>query len=417
MADNRIVSSVTLSDSTTPSQRLAVDSSGRASVSVETALPAGTNNIGDVDVASMPATAVEDAAASGGETGVYILGVRNDSATARTSADGDFGSIALDSAGRVGIADLGGSITVDGTVAVSGTVTVDSELPAAAALDDAVSNPTSPIVGAAALVYNGSSWDRMRGDTTNGLDVDVTRVSGTVTVDSELPSAAALADGASNPTTPTVGAASLMYNGTTWDRMRGDTTNGLAVDVTRVSGTVTVDSELPAAAALADAAANPTVPAVGGYLMGFNGTTWDRVRTANTGRLQVDVLSGGGETTPTGVVLVHTTKSALSAGSATTTEHRTSDLSAGTYYLAGTDITSSVPFKGVIQAVVNDSATTIATIFGKAGDTVQWRPADRRYASVTSAAAGGFDGFQVIVTNLDTNDAADTYANFMYQTN
>jgi hypothetical protein len=33
----------------------------------------------------------------------------------------------------------------------------------------------------------------------------------------------------------------------------GDATNGLDVDVTRVQGTVTVDSELPAAAALSDA--------------------------------------------------------------------------------------------------------------------------------------------------------------------
>ena len=36
-----------------------------------------------------------------------------------------------------------------------------------------------------------------------------------------------------------------------------------------------VDTELPAAAALANAAANPTVPTVGADLSGFNGTTWD----------------------------------------------------------------------------------------------------------------------------------------------
>jgi hypothetical protein len=39
-------------------------------------------------------------------------------------------------------------------------------------------------------------------------------------------------------------------------------------------------TELPTAVALADAAANPTVPAVGAYLMGWNGTTWDRVRAS-----------------------------------------------------------------------------------------------------------------------------------------
>jgi hypothetical protein len=81
------------------------------------------------------------------------------------------------------------------------------------------------------------------GDATNGLDVDVTRVQGTVTVDSELASAAALADGASNPTTSVIGSMLQCYNGTTWDRARGDTTNGLDVDVTR--------SALPTGAATA----------------------------------------------------------------------------------------------------------------------------------------------------------------------
>jgi hypothetical protein len=55
----------------------------------------------------------------------------------------------------------------------------------------------------------------------------------------------------------------------------GDATNGLDVDVTRVTGTVTVDSELPAAAALADTTATPTAPAVGAH-----GMLWDNVASA-----------------------------------------------------------------------------------------------------------------------------------------
>lgn len=158
-------------------------------------------------------------------------------------------------------------------------------------------------------VYNGTTWDRARGDVSNGLDVDVTRVQGTVTVDSELAAAAALADAAANPTTASVGAlnvvyngttwdrqrsasgdalaatgipaaGNLVYNGTTWDRVRGDTTNGLDVDVTRVQGTVTVDSELPAAASLTDATANPSTTTVGTAGLLYNGTTWDRQRSA-----------------------------------------------------------------------------------------------------------------------------------------
>src|SRR4051812_46316897 len=75
-----------------------------------------------------------------------------------------------------------------------------------------------------------------------------------------------------------------LYNGTTYDRARGDVANGLDVDVTRVQGTVTttvtgsviVDSELPPAIALSDALSNPTAPAVGAYTTIWNGTTWSR---------------------------------------------------------------------------------------------------------------------------------------------
>lgn len=38
----------------------------------------------------------------------------------------------------------------------------------------------------------------------------------------------------------------------------------------------TVNTELPAAAALADATANPTAPAVGAHILLWNGTNWDR---------------------------------------------------------------------------------------------------------------------------------------------
>jgi hypothetical protein len=151
-------------------------------------------------------------------------------------------------------------------------------LPAAAVLADAAANPTLTGIGSYLIGYNGTTWDRLRSTTANGLAVDVTRVTGTVTVDTELAAAAAQADAVANPTIPNVGAFLSGYNGTTWDRLRSSTANGLVVDVSRVQGTVTADTELPAAAALADAAANPTSPIVGDALLSFNGTTWDRSR-------------------------------------------------------------------------------------------------------------------------------------------
>ena len=68
---------------------------------------------------------------------------------------------------------------------------------------------------------------------------------GDVTV-TELPVAGALADGAANPTTTAVGTHPSVFNGTTWDRLRGDTANGADVDVTRlpalVAGSATIGS-------------------------------------------------------------------------------------------------------------------------------------------------------------------------------
>jgi hypothetical protein len=121
-----------------------------------------------------------------------IAGVKTQRVKITLGADGvNDGDVA--SGNPMPVGDGGGSLTTDtpqlpaalvggrldvnvgaGSVAVAGTV--DTELPAAAALADGAGNPTTPTVGAAALVYNGATWDRARGDTANGLDVDVTRL-------------------------------------------------------------------------------------------------------------------------------------------------------------------------------------------------------------------------------------------------
>lgn len=109
---------------------LVVDSSGRA------------KTIADVN--TLPGTVVEDTASAGGETSHLIAGVRNDAAAAKTSTDGDFGNIAIDSAGRVGITDLGGtvsiddgagSLTVDGSVGITGTPSINNAQVAGTAID------------------------------------------------------------------------------------------------------------------------------------------------------------------------------------------------------------------------------------------------------------------------------------------
>jgi hypothetical protein len=68
-----------------------------------------------VDVLTMPATFAEDTAHVSGNTGAFVLGVRNDLNTVMTNADGDYSPIAVNSAGAVAIQDGGNSITVDAT--------------------------------------------------------------------------------------------------------------------------------------------------------------------------------------------------------------------------------------------------------------------------------------------------------------
>ena len=139
-------------------------------------------------------------------------------------------------ASAVPVGDGGSSLTVDGSVSISGGV--DTELEAAAALADASGNPTTPRVGAAGLVWNGTGWDRMRGDTTNGLDVDVTRVQGTVTVAGTVTANAGsgpfpISDGG-NVISVDDGAGSLTVDGTVGISGTVDTSDRAAREVGRV---------------------------------------------------------------------------------------------------------------------------------------------------------------------------------------
>lgn len=61
----------------------------------------------------------------------------------------------------------------------------------------------------------------------NTYSRDIAAVSGTV--DTELPAAALMADNTATPTAPAVASFGMQYDGATWDFMRGDATNGTKV--------------------------------------------------------------------------------------------------------------------------------------------------------------------------------------------
>lgn len=70
-------------------------------VDIVAPLPAGTNNIGDVDVLTMPGTQLEDAASAGGETLMMIGGYRQDADGSPVSADGDFHGFIFNANGQL----------------------------------------------------------------------------------------------------------------------------------------------------------------------------------------------------------------------------------------------------------------------------------------------------------------------------
>lgn len=90
-------------------------------VDVVAALPAGTNNIGDVDVLSVvPGVGAtnlgkaEDAAHTTGDVGVMALTVRQDSAAALAGTDADYQPLITDASGRLHV-NVGNTVTVQAT--------------------------------------------------------------------------------------------------------------------------------------------------------------------------------------------------------------------------------------------------------------------------------------------------------------
>lgn len=151
-----------------------------------------------------------------GEMGVQVLAIRNDGgATVLTAADLRHSPIAVDSAGRVGITALGGTIPVSGALTVSiaaGALTIakaedsthqtgDVGVPAWAVRNDA-----------AAVTFTNADGEYSPVAVDSAGRVGITTLGGTFTVDTELPAALALADDAVVPTAPKIGAVMMTYD-------------------------------------------------------------------------------------------------------------------------------------------------------------------------------------------------------------
>jgi hypothetical protein len=174
-------------------------------------------------------------------------------------------SITVQNAGgasAVNIQDGGNSITVDGSVSVSnfpatqpisGSVSV-SNFPAT----QPVSGPlTDAQLRATAVPISGTvSTGLTQPLTDTQLRATAVPISGTVT-----------ANAGTGTQNVSVQNASIPVTGTFFQATQP------------VSGTVTADTELPAATALGDSTANPTAPHIGSCIEAYNGATWDRIKT------------------------------------------------------------------------------------------------------------------------------------------
>lgn len=134
---------------------------------------------------------------------------------------------------------VSGSVTVSGDVTNAGTFAVQATGNAASAAADS-GNPVK--VGGKLNTTKPTFTDGQRGDlqvdTRGNLNVSIYGANSATSVymSDNADTLAVSANGA----TIRSGALAFLYNGTQWDRMRGDITNGLDVDVTRVTGTVTI---------------------------------------------------------------------------------------------------------------------------------------------------------------------------------
>ena len=158
---------------------------------------------------------------------------------------------------------------------------------------DAADNLTSGLMATGGFVYDGTNWDKMRGDTTYGLDVDVTRISGSIT----MIGASTIADNYANPTTA-INAWSLLgaYDGSTWDRLR----TGVNAGTLLVDNTSTTSSNITTNATTAVKATTGTLNRVYVNVAG----------TATTAKLY-NIASAGCTNTPaSGYVATITTTAA-----------------------------------------------------------------------------------------------------------
>lgn len=160
-------------------------------------------------------------------------------------------------------------------------------------------------------------------------------------VDTELPAAAALADATENPTTPLIGAALEGFNGTTWDRLQVDANKNLKI-VPFLANNIALAS----IATPSDASSGTNIAAIG--MFNYNGTTYERNRSNMQSTLLASaartVTTSSADQTNNNAKGLHVVLDVTSAGTGDITlTIEGKDTLSGKYYtlLAGTNVTTN----------------------------------------------------------------------------
>lgn len=219
----------------------------------------------------------EDTPATSGDYGVPLLAMRQLADTTSTDTDGDYTLIKIDEEGRVKVATKPASFTL-----VTGSITANAQT---VSCDVSRASNVQFHMVATSLVGHNSTFEGSI-DSTNGTDgnwfgIQAVRSNANTieTTTGVLAATPAYAwEASANGLSFVRVRATAHSSGTAlWKFQRGSYATE-PIPAAQVSASQVVDTELPAAATLADGAANPTTPLAGAPGLLFNGTTWDRYR-------------------------------------------------------------------------------------------------------------------------------------------
>lgn len=338
----------------------------------------------DVESGTVTANAGTGTFTVGGTAADGVTATGNPVQMGGVDGSGNAQAVKTDTTGSIQV-DIESGPTSGGALQMQGTVT-----------DGGVAAQNPVQIGG---VDGSANLQAIKTDTTGSIQVDVesmptsgnaTQVQGTVAdglTATGNPVQIAGADGSGNA-----------------QRILTDTGGAIQVDIeagssVSITGTATVDSELASAGALADGATNPTTSTIGALAHVFNGTTWDRLRdnlAAPTTQYRAAVATGMGTITLLNAV------SSTGAGSASNlgTAHRVFGLQVST---TGAPTTVVVHLEGSNDAGSNWFKLGVWTLAAQtAGDIVEITgpPVQRIRANLTTLSGGAAPTVTANVTGL-----------------